>query len=105
MLCLKYLNLDPMLDKPVFAAIYLAQPCDMLLFFEKHLSFFWRESIWFLSILQLNHHGFSRCGVLSHPPLTGRRHLPFGRAEILLQQGGVTRQGRAKDRSSPSLQD
>lgn len=29
-LCLKYLSLDPMLDKPVFAAIYLAQPGDML---------------------------------------------------------------------------
>lgn len=90
MLCLKYLSLDPMLDKPMFAAIYLAQPGDMLLFFEKHLSFFWRKSTWFLSILQLNHHGFSSCGVLSHPPLTGKRHLPFGRARIL-QQGGVTR--------------
>lgn len=82
-LCLKYLSLDPMLDKPVFAAIYLAQPGDVLLFFEKHLSFFWRKSIWFLSILQLNHSDFSSCEGLSHPPLTGRRHLPFGRAEIL----------------------
>lgn len=93
MLCLKCLSLDPVLDKPVFAAIYLAQPGDVLLFFEKHLSFFWRKNIWFLSILQLNHRGFSSCGVLSHTPLTGRGQLSFGRAEIL-QQGGVARQGR-----------
>lgn len=39
-LCLKYLSFDPMLDKPVFAAIFLAQPGDVLLCFEKHLSFF-----------------------------------------------------------------
>lgn len=49
--CLKYLGLDPMLDKPVLAAIYLAQPGNVLLFFEKHLFLiFWRKSIWFLSI-------------------------------------------------------
>lgn len=45
-LCLKYLGLDPMLDKPGLAAIYLAQPGNVLLFFEKNPSFiFWRNSI------------------------------------------------------------
>lgn len=55
MLCLKYLGLDLMLDKLVLAAIYFAQPDNVMIFFEKHLSLiFWKNSIWILSILQLN---------------------------------------------------
>lgn len=37
-LCLKYLDLDPVLDKPVLATTYLAQPGSVLLLFKKHLS-------------------------------------------------------------------